>query len=77
MMDYKSSIYYHDALEWLVDNYDEFPSRVIAGDSCKEVSNRIFKDWRWVLSTIKTLNTLILSLFTTYSGGSDGRPLFA
>ncbi|WP_158784750.1 hypothetical protein [Pantoea sp. BAV 3049] len=48
-MDYKDSIEWHDAMEWLQENYAEFPDRVLTGP-CKTISNLMFKNWRWVLT---------------------------
>ncbi|WP_338501579.1 hypothetical protein VRC35_06475 [Erwinia aphidicola] len=49
MMDYKDAIEREDAMEWLLENYDDFPERVLTGPS-KTISNPMFKNWRWVLT---------------------------
>lgn len=54
-MNYSDSIEWHDAMEWLLNNYDEFPSRVLAGDACEEISNPVFRKWRWIRALDETV----------------------
>ncbi|CNF52129.1 hypothetical protein PGS49_19800 [Yersinia intermedia] len=49
-MRYSDAIQYTDAMEWLLDNYQQFPDKVLTSEKCKEISNRMFKNWRWVLT---------------------------
>ncbi|HEF7276276.1 TPA: hypothetical protein ACGBPZ_004572 [Yersinia enterocolitica] len=49
-MMYSDAIQYTDAMEWLLDNYQQFPDKVLTSEACKEISNRMFKNWRWVLT---------------------------
>lgn len=46
-MDYQDAIFREDAMEYLIKHYSGFPDDVQAGPS-RNVSERIFKDWRWV-----------------------------
>ncbi|WP_373203384.1 hypothetical protein [Citrobacter amalonaticus] len=46
-MDYKDAIFREDAMEYLIKHYSGFPDDIQAGPS-RNVSDRIFKDWRWV-----------------------------
>ncbi|HHE5697807.1 TPA: hypothetical protein ACPEY2_001696 [Citrobacter amalonaticus] len=46
-MDYKDSIFREDAMEYLIKHYSGFPDDIQAGPS-RNVSDRIFRDWRWV-----------------------------
>ncbi|QIU92124.1 hypothetical protein [Yokenella regensburgei] len=46
-MDYKDAVIREDAMEYLIRNYSEFLEEIPSGSS-RNVSDRIFKDWRWV-----------------------------
>jgi len=48
-MNYSDAIEWHDAIEWLIENYESFPAKVLAGIS-RNVSNPMFKNWRWILT---------------------------
>ncbi|RAU43963.1 hypothetical protein DBY68_019365 [Pseudocitrobacter sp. RIT415] len=46
-MDYKDAILREDAMEYLIRYYSDFLDDIPTGPS-RNVSDRIFKDWRWV-----------------------------
>jgi len=48
-MNYNDAIQREDAMEWLLETYDEFPKRVPRGPT-KDISEPMFGNWRWVLS---------------------------
>lgn len=49
-MNYEEAIEREDAMEWLLENYAEFPQKVPAGDMSRNVSNPMFQCWRWILT---------------------------
>lgn len=51
-MNYDDAVEYSDAMEWLIEHYDEFPNQVPGGaeNLSRNVSGRMFKNWRWVLT---------------------------
>lgn len=49
-MDYEEAIEREDAMEWLLDSYSDFPKKVPAGDMSRNVSNPMFRCWRWILT---------------------------
>lgn len=51
-MNYDDAVEYSDAMEWLIDHYDEFPRQVPGGaeNLSRNVSGRMFKNWRWVMT---------------------------
>lgn len=46
-MDYKDAVIREDAIEYLIRNYSGFLDDIPTGPS-RNVSDRIFKNWRWV-----------------------------
>lgn len=48
-MEYEDTVHYTDGIEWLIQNYDEFPETVPPG-MCLEISDPVWMDWRFVLS---------------------------
>lgn len=42
-MEYEDAVHYTDGIEWLIQNYDEFPETVPPG-MCLEISDPVWMD---------------------------------